>query len=155
MTSQISGMKVMILVANGFVEKDFIALQREMLTSGAVCSVVSSEKNLVNGFNDGHWGLTFPVNQSIDEVLAADYDALIIVGGEQSVERLSKNLHTARIVESFAETVKPVVVLDEASKLLEGVMGGNVLSIIVEEDTDVADLTISHIVSDMDVAKAA
>ena len=155
MTSQISGKKIMILVANGFVEKDFIAIQRDLLTSGAVCSVISAEKNLVNGFNDGHWGLTFPVNEQVDTTLAADYDALIIIGGEQSIERLSKNLHTARIVESFAETKKPVVVLDEASKLVESVMNENILPVIVEEDTNLSELAISHIVSDMDVAKAA
>jgi|AntRauTorckE6833_2_1112554.scaffolds.fasta_scaffold35818_1 protease I len=156
MNSQMSGQNVMFLVANGFVEKDLLSLQRAIITNGATSKLVSCEKNLVNGFNDGEWGLTFPVEQSIDTALAADFDAVVIVGGKQSVDRLSKNAHTQRIIEAFVETEKPIVVLNEAVELVEGHQTPeNIVRLDGEVDDDMTVSVMNAIVTVDDLAHAA
>lgn len=156
MNSQMMGQNVMFLVANGFVEKDLLSLQRAFIGAGAVVKLVSSEKNLVNGFNDGEWGLTFPVEQSISSALAADFDAVVIVGGEQSVSRLSQNAHTQRIVEAFIETEKPIIVLNEAAELVEGHQNPvNIVRLEGDVVGDMAQNVIDSILSGDDLAKAA
>lgn len=148
-----TGKKVMLLVANGFAQTNFISLQRELTSLNADMTVVSSEKNLVNGFNGSEWGLTFPVDQQIDSVLGSDFDAVIIVGGEQSVKRLDSNPHTSRILEAFAEMDKPVVLLNEAKSF-----DVNGSTRILEIDGEVVDETIVSIVDHIapeELAKAA
>lgn len=156
MNSQLMGQNVMFLVANGFVEKDLLSLQRAFIGNGATVKMVSSEKNLVNGFNGDEWGLTFPVEQSIDSALAADFDAVVIVGGEQSVARLIQNAHTQRIVEAFIETEKPVIVLNEAVDLVEGQQTAeNITRIEGEVDDEVTQTVLDCIVSVDVMAQAA
>ena len=148
-----TGKKVMLLVANGFAQTNFISLQRELTSLDADMTVVSSEKNLVNGFNGSEWGLTFPVDMQIDTVLGSDFDAIIIVGGEQSVKRLEANPHTSRILEAFAEMDKPVVLLNEAKSF-----DVNGSTRIMEIDGEVVDDTIVSIVDHIcpeEMAKAA
>lgn len=152
--TDMTGKKVMLLVANGFAQMDFITLQREMSSLKAEMTVVSSEKNLVNGFNGAEWGLTFPVDQQIDTVLGSDFDAVIIVGGPQSVKRLQDNPHTARILEAFAESNKPVILMNEAKSF--DVAGS---TRVMEIDGEVTDETvvdvIMHITGSEVMAKAA
>ena len=152
--TDMTGKKVMLLVANGFAQMDFISLQRELTTLQADVTVVSSEKNLVNGFNGAEWGLTFPVDQQIDTVLGSDFDAVIIVGGPQSVKRLENNPHTSRILEAFAASDKPVVLMNEAKSF--DVNGSTRVMEVdgqVEDDTIVS--IVMHIAGSENLAKAA
>ena len=154
MTNDMTGKKVMLLVANGFAQMDFISIQRELGTCGADVTVVSSEKNLVNGFNGSEWGLTFPVDQQIDSVLGSDFDAVVIVGGEQSVKRLDATPHSSRILEAFAETSKPVVLVNEAVSFdIDG--GRHIMKIEGEVSEDVIEDIKSFIVPTDGLAKAA
>ena len=133
---------------------DLISMQRELGSLKADLTVVSCEKNLVNGFNGNEWGLTFPVDQQIDTVLGSDFDAVIVVGGEQSVKRLDANPHTARILEAFAESNKPVVLLNEAKSF--DVKGSDR---VLEIDGTVSEESIVdvayHISPSDDIAQAA
>lgn len=144
----------MLLVANGFAQADFITLQREMMNQGASFTVVSCEKNLVNGFNGNEWGLTFPVNQQIDSVLGSDFDTIVVIGGEQSVARLSENDHTARIMDSFIEAEKPMVLLNEA-QTLTATSSSNVMVVNGEVTEDNVSDIIAHIAGAGEMAKAA
>mgnify|MGYP001163491864 FL=1 len=152
--TDMTGTKIMLLVANGFNQANFITMQREFMNDGAEVTVVSSEKNLVNGFNGEEWGLTFPVDQQIDEVLGSDFDAVIVIGGEQSISRLSENAHTARIMDAFVELEKPMVLLNEA-QTLTATSSSHVMVIneVAGEET-VAEIK-EHIVSEGDLAQAA
>ncbi len=152
--TDMTGKKVMLLVANGFAQMDFITLQREMNSLKADMTVVSSEKNLVNGFNGAEWGLTFPVDQQIDTVLGSDFDAIIIVGGPQSVKRLQDNAHSARILEAFAEADKPVILLNEA-KAFDVAGSSRVLEIDGEVTDEIVVDVVSHIGGTEELAKAA
>ena len=150
-----NGQNIMFLVANGFVEKDLLALQRAMISGGNTVKLVSSEKNLVNGFNNGEWGLTFPVDEQIDSTLAADYDALVVVGGEQSVSRLVKNLHSQRIIEAFIETSKPMVMINEAQKLVEGQIADNIVLVNADTEEEIVDQVSVSIMPVEGIAQAA
>ena len=109
---------VAILAANGFEETEMTEPQRALLAAGAVVKLVSPEQALVNGWHGGAWGHYFPVEVPLSSALAADFDALIVPGGERSVQKLLGTPHTVRFVKGFVDGEKPVAVIGGSTNLL-------------------------------------
>lgn len=118
MSNGISGEKIAILVANGFCEKDLAEMQRALQPMGALVRVISMDTGLVNGWNGTDWGLSFAADATLNTALSADYAALVIAGGQKSVEKLKLTAHTRRFVNGFLDTGKPVVISNEAVDIL-------------------------------------
>jgi protease I len=118
MTKPLLGEKIAVLVANGFSEKDLTLTQKALMGSGAVLKIVSMDQGLVNSWNEQGWGLNFAVDQQLSEALAADYDVLIVPGGQRSNEKLKMTAHTRRFVGGFMNAGKPVVLFEDAVDLL-------------------------------------
>jgi len=118
--TQLTGMKVLILVSNGVDEAVMSTVQRDMLKTGATLQTVGTESGLVNSWNsetDG-WGLYFPVDQQISQVLGSDFDCLIVPAGARSVLKLAANPHSERIISSFVTAGKPMAFMGDAVELL-------------------------------------
>lgn len=109
---------VAILVANGVEEKQLTETQRTLLAAGTKYKTVSLEPGLVNTWHGQGWGHHFPVDLNVGEFLAADYDMLVVPGGERSVEKLGGSPHTQRVLSAFVDAEKPVVLMSEAVELL-------------------------------------
>jgi len=118
MDQPLAGKAIAILVANGFEETEMTEPQRALLKLGAALKVISPEQGLVNGWHGKAWGHYFPVDKPIAEVLAADFDMLLLPGGERSIAKLAQNPHTRRIVGSFVDGGKPIGAIDDAIRLL-------------------------------------
>lgn len=112
------GKSIAILVANGFDEIEMTESQRALLRLGAAPKVISPEQNLVNGWHGTSWGHYFPTDKQIGEVLAADFDLLLLPGGERSVTKLAQNPHTRRLITSFMDAGKGVAAIDHGVQLL-------------------------------------
>ena len=76
--AHLSGKTIAIMVASGFDETAFIAVQRAMMEAGAKLKIVSREAGLTNAWNGAGWGMSYPVDATLPTVLAIDYDGLII-----------------------------------------------------------------------------
>ena len=109
---------IAILAANGFEETEMTEPQRALLAAGAVVRLVSPEQALVNGWHGGAWGHYFPVEVPLSSALAADFDGLIVPGGERSVQKLLGAPHMQRFVNGFMDAEKPVAVIGGATNLL-------------------------------------
>ncbi len=118
MRRPLSGVKIAMLVANGFNQRDMIAAQKAFIEAGANVRVVSSENGLVNGWEGEGWGHHFAVDAPLGSALAADYSILVIPGGQRSVEKLNLTAHTKRFISSFMTASKPVIVMDNALHML-------------------------------------
>lgn len=110
--------KVAILVANGFCQKDYTETQRILREAGAHVRIISPESGLVSGWEGEGWGHHFAVDSSLSSSLGADYDVLVIPGGQRSLDKLKLTAHTKRFVSSFMQSGKPVVVCDDALHLM-------------------------------------
>ena len=129
MENGLAGLRIAIMVANGFEERHFTEAQRALADSGATVTVISPENGLANSWHGKNWGHYFPTDKQLNEVLAADFNALILPGGSRSILKLAGNAHARRIVTSFVDGAKPVVALGEAVNLLavfDRVVGMNV-----------------------------
>lgn len=118
MSHLLSGKKAALLVANGFDEAHMTQSQRALLQAGAKVCIVSTEQGLVNSWNGTGWGHHFAVESHVGQTLAADFQLLVVPGGERSINRLMTNPHTRRILTSFADAKKPIAVFNEGIKLM-------------------------------------
>jgi len=118
MTKSLLGEKVAVLVANGFSEKDFVLSQKALLPAGADIRIIGMDNGLVNSWNAEGWGLNFAADQALNGALAADYDMLIVPGGQRSIEKLQLTAHTRRFIGGFVDAGKPVAFFDDALQLL-------------------------------------
>jgi protease I len=112
------GKKVAILIASGFEEREMTEPQRAVLKAGAKPFLISPDQGLVNGWHGAGWGHYFPIDKQIGEVLAVDYDLLVLPGGDRSVDKLAANPHTRRIVSSFMDADKGVAAFGRGVELL-------------------------------------
>lgn len=119
MSKFLSGTKIAILAANGFNQNDFTQTQRALLTAGATLKVVSPDQGLVNGWEGASWGHHFAVDQVLSTALGADFDMLVVPGGERSINKLKTTAHTRRFISSFMAANKSIVMFNDAADLLD------------------------------------
>lgn len=105
-------------MSNGFCEADFLSIQKAMIEQGASLRIVSMDSGLVNGWDGKGWGHNFAVDAPLNTALGIDYDALIIPGGQRSLDKLKLTAHSRRFVGSFLAAMKPVICMGDAVQLL-------------------------------------
>ncbi|MBT6123490.1 MAG: peptidase, family C56 [Candidatus Puniceispirillum sp.] len=113
-----AGKTIGIMVASGFDEDKFIAIQRAMLAKTAKLKIISRDAGLTNSWNGTGWGMSYPVDSTLSTTLAIDYDALIIPTGDRHVEKLMNEVHAKRVLRAFLREDMPVMMLGEAIRLL-------------------------------------
>ena len=115
---RLAGKKAAIMVANGFQETHMTEVQKVLTQQGSGSAVISNEVGVVNGWHEDSWGHNFFVDSSLNKVLPSQYDALLIPGGERSLQSLSMNAHAKRIVKGMIDSGKPVGLLGRAPVIL-------------------------------------
>lgn len=115
---RLSGKKVAIIVANGFQETHMTEVQKTLTQEGAASSVISNEVGVVNGWHEDSWGHNFFVDSGLNKVLPSQYDALLVPGGERSLQSLGMNAHAKRILKGMVDSGKPVGLLGRGATLL-------------------------------------
>lgn len=113
-----SNEKLAILLSSGFNERDLTVLQKMLMPMKMPMRIVSMDRGLVNSWAGENWGLSFAADDALNEALSSDYSALVIPGGQRSIDKLKLTAHTKRFVGGFLDTNKPVVAMGEALDLL-------------------------------------
>lgn len=118
MAKQLQSLKVAVLMANGFNESEFLAMQRAMIDQGASLRIISTDSGLVNGWDGKGWGHNFAIDAQLNTALGIDYDVLVIPGGQRSHDKLKLTAHSRRFIGSFLAAMKPVLCMGDAVQLL-------------------------------------
>ena len=126
------------MVASGFDEAGFIAIQRAMLDAGGKLKIISREAGLANAWNGTGWGMSSPTDSTLSTTLAIDFDGLIIPAGKRHIETLQNEAHAKRVLGAFLRENMPVLLLGEASELLLLIEGASDRSRFTTSDTDAA-----------------
>jgi protease I len=114
-----AGKTIGLMVASGFDEDEFIAIQRAMLAKTAKLKIISRDAGLTNSWNVSGWGMSYPVDSTLSTTLAIDYDALIIPTGARHVDTLMNEAHAKRVLRAFLREDMPVMMQGEAIRLLD------------------------------------
>ena len=118
MAKTLQSQKIAVLISNGFNENEFLSIQRAMIDQGASLRIVSTDSGLVNGWDGKGWGHNFAIDAQLNTALGIDYDAVIIPGGQRSLDKLKLTAHSRRFIGSFIAAMKPVICMGDAVQLL-------------------------------------
>lgn len=118
MAKALQSQKIAVLISNGFNESEFLLIQRAMIDQGASLKIISTDSGLVNGWDGKGWGHNFAIDAQLNTALGIDYDAVIIPGGQRSLDKLKLTAHSRRFIGSFLAAMKPVVCMGDAVQLL-------------------------------------
>jgi len=118
MAKVLQSQKIAVLMSNGFNENEFLSIQKAMIEQGASLRIISTDSGLVNGWDGKGWGHNFAIDAQLNTALGIDYDAIIIPGGQRSLDKLKLTAHSRRFIGSFIAAMKPVVCMGEAVQLL-------------------------------------
>lgn len=116
--SNISNTKVMILATNGFEQSELMIPLEKLKEAGATVHVVSPESGEIRGWKDKDWGSSVKVDKGITEVSAADYDALVLPGGQINPDLLRVNEQALKLIKTFVDSGKVVAAICHAPWLL-------------------------------------
>jgi protease I len=117
--ANLSGKTIAIMVASGFDETGFIAIQRVMMQAGAKLRIISREAGLTNAWNGTGWGMSYPADSTLSTTLAIDYDGLIVPDGKRHIDTLHSEAHAKRVLRAFLREDMPVLLQGEATALLQ------------------------------------
>ena len=107
----LSGVRVAILVENGFERVEMTEPRKALDQAGAKTQIVSPRPEKVRGWEFTEWGDEFPVDVPLDRADARDFDALLQPGGVLSPDTLRMNPAAVAFEKSFFDAGKPVAAI--------------------------------------------
>lgn len=107
----LKGMKIAILIADGFEQVEMTEPRKALENAGASTRIVSIKAGQVRGWKLTEWGDKFDVDVTIDRAQAADFDALLLPGGVMNPDKLRMNHAAVEFAKSFFAADKPVAVI--------------------------------------------
>lgn len=123
---QLKKMKVAILTENGFEQSELISPKAAMEKAGVTVDIVSPQEKEVKAWDVGDWGITMPVDVSLDQANPEEYDGLMLPGGVLNPDKLRTNQKAIDFVKHFLEQGKPVAAICHGpqtlieTKMIEG-----------------------------------
>lgn len=105
---KLEGIKVAILVADGFEQSELAEPKKALEEAGAKTFIVSPVKGKVKGWKAKNWGDEFPVDKELSQANADEFDALLLPGGVSNPDTLRMTPEAVNFVKKFAEAHKPI-----------------------------------------------
>jgi protease I len=107
----LKGLKVAILVEDGFEQVELEKPRKALDKAGAETSVVSPRAKRVRGWNLTDWGDEVKVDVALDQARPEDFDALLLPGGVMNPDKLRMQPKAVAFVKAFFTIGKPVAVI--------------------------------------------
>ena len=111
MNDDLKGLKVAILVDNGFEQVELVEPRKALDGAGAETLIVSPRSERVRGWNFTDWGEEFAVDVALERARSEDFDALHLPGGVMNPDALRMQPLAVAFVRAFFDEGKPVSVI--------------------------------------------
>jgi len=111
--------KILIIATNGFEQDELLKPRESLMDAGAEVTLASIGTEPIQGvIHDSEKGQSITPDLKLEDVRAADYDALVIPGGVSNPDKLRMEEQALRIVRDFWEADKPVAAICHGPWLL-------------------------------------
>ena len=110
--------RVLIIATDGFEQSELEKPKANLEAAGIETVVASLEDGEIKGWDQKDWGRPVKVDLTVDEVEAADYDALLLPGGQMNPDVLRMNDTVIDLIEDFNDADKPIAAICHAPWLL-------------------------------------
>jgi protease I len=107
----LKGLKVAILVEDGFEEVELVEPRQALDRAGAETRIVSPKGDPVRSWQFSDWGGYFPIDVPLDQAQPQDFDALLLPGGVMNPDKLRMEPKAVAFVKAFFDAGKPVAAI--------------------------------------------
>ncbi len=114
----LQGRRIAVLATDGFEQVELVEPVRALEAAGAQVDIVSLEPGEIQGMNHDEKADMLPVDRTVDEAKAGDYDGLVLPGGVANPDRLREDERAVALVRDFIERDKPVAAICHGPWLL-------------------------------------
>jgi len=127
---RLQGLRVAALAETDFEQVELTEPRQALEQAGAQVVLISSEPGQIDGMNHDQKADKFPVDQTLDQAQAADFDAVLLPGGALNADKLRMIPEARRFVQEADRAGKPLAVICHAPWLLvsAGLVRGRTLT---------------------------
>ena len=108
MADELNGMRVAILVTDGFEQVELTEPRKALDQAGADTRIVSPKDGQVKAWKFTEWGEELPVDLALDQARPDDFDALLLPGGVINPDALRAQPQAVAFAKAFFDAGKPV-----------------------------------------------
>jgi len=139
MANELNGKRVAIVATDMVEQVELLEPRKALDEAGARTEVISIEPGKIQGFNHYDKGDEIPVDRTIEEASADEYDALLLPGGVGNPDVLRMDENVVSFVRDFFEQGKPVAAICHGPWTLveAGVLRGRKLTSWPSIQTDI------------------
>ena len=139
MADELKGKRVAIVATDMVEQVELLEPRKALEEAGAKTDLISIEPGEIQGFNHYDKGDRIPVDKTIEEASANEYDALLLPGGVGNPDTLRMDENVVSFVRDFFEQGKPVAAICHAPWTLveAGVARGRTLTSWPSLQTDI------------------
>jgi protease I len=110
--------KVLILATDGFEQVELTDPKKALEDAGIETVVASPKEGEIKGWKFTDWGDSVKVDQTLDQVDASAFDALLLPGGQINPDKLRMEEKAVSLVKQFVLGGKPVAAICHGPWLL-------------------------------------
>ncbi len=110
--------RVLIIATDGFEQSELIEPMRLLKEAGAQVTIASLKPGEIRGWDQKDWGKSVEVDMVIGDVVSADYDALLLPGGQMNPDILRMEHKVIEVIREFDAARKPIAAICHAPWLL-------------------------------------
>jgi protease I len=108
MNGKLQGKKIAILATDGFEQVELTEPKKALEADGAAVHVISPKPGQIKGWNHTDWGDSIKVDKTLEEAKPADYDGLVLPGGQINPDKLRIEPKAVTFVADFFHAGKPI-----------------------------------------------
>lgn len=110
--------RVLILATDGFEQSELMDPKKALEDAGFETVVASPKPGAIKGWKDKNWGDSVTVDATLSDVSAADFDALLLPGGQMNPDILRMDEDAVDLVIDFDDAGKPIAAICHGPWLL-------------------------------------
>jgi deglycase len=111
MAGPLQGKKIAFLATTGVEQVEYTEPRRAVEEAGAQAELISLEPGKIQAWKHFDHADIFPVDKTVNEANAGDYDALVLPGGVANPDQLRVDPKAVAFTRAFFESGKPVGVI--------------------------------------------
>lgn len=113
MADKLQGKKIAILATDGFEQVELTEPKKALEDAGATVTVLSvkATPDEIKGWDQTDWGKKVKVDGQVAAAKPADFDALVLPGGQINPDKLRIDADAVSFVKNFVTTGKPVAAI--------------------------------------------
>jgi protease I len=111
MPNRLEGKKIAFLATDGVEQVELTEPWKAVEQEGGEPELVSLESGEIQGFEHLDKGRTFPVDRTVSDATADDYDGLVLPGGVANPDFLRADDDAVKFTRAFFEAGKPVAAI--------------------------------------------